>query len=190
VIAISGIVLGAVSTVAPLRLSDLGAGVILIAAAFVLSALGEIFFSPAVGHLSDRVGRILPIRVVLAAVAPLLIVVGLADSVWIVALVMALSVCVVAALWPLGNALLSDRATVLRRSPADVFSISVIAWSVGLGGGSLLFGSVAGLIGDGAGLAVLAAPCLLALVLLRGDASSDEAGAFCRLDPRTVSPSL
>jgi MFS family permease len=190
VILISGIVLGAVSTVAPLRLADLGAGVVLIAAAFVLSALGEILVSPAAGHLSDRVGRMLPIRIVLAAVAPLLILVGLSGSVWITAPAMALSVCVVAALWPLGTALLSDRAALMRRSPADVFAVSVLAWSVGLGVGSLLFGSVAGLIGDGAGLAILAAPCLLALVLLRGDAPSDEVSGLRCLDPQIVSPSI
>jgi MFS family permease len=188
VIFICGAVLGAVSTIGPLRLSDLGAGVVLISAAFVLSAVGEVLISPAAGHLSDRVGRTLPIRLALAAAVPLLFLVGFAGSIPVTAIAIALSGSVVAVLWPLGTALLSDRSTRLGRSPAEISAVSVIAWSAGLGGGSVLCGALAGALGNGAGLAFLALPCLLGLVLLRGEKPDDQACFPARLDPQTVNP--
>lgn len=186
VILICGAVLGAVSTIGPLRLSDLGAGVVLIAAAFVLSAIGEVLISPTAGHVSDRVGRIAPIRVALVAAVPLLFLVGFAGSIPLTALAVALSGTVVAVLWPLGTALLSDRSRRLGRSPAEVSAVSVIAWSVGLGGGSLLCGALAGAFGNGAGVALLAVPCLLGLFLLGGEPPAEEAPLPSRLEPQTV----
>lgn len=188
VILICGAVLGAVSTIAPLRLADLGAGVVVIAVAFVLSALGEVLMSPAAGHFSDRVGRTLPIRLAFAAAVPLLFVIGFAGSIPVAALAIALNGSVIAVLWPLGTAVLSDRADRLGRSPAEVFAFGVVAWSFGLGAGSLLCGAVAGALGNGTGVAILALPCLLGFVLLGGDDPCDRAPFARRLDPQTVNP--
>jgi len=49
----------------------------------------------------------------------------------------------------------------------------------GLGAGSLFCGAIAGALGNGAGIAVLAVPCLLGLVLL----GADENRVPHRLDP-------
>jgi MFS transporter, DHA1 family, multidrug resistance protein len=182
VILICGAVLGAVSTIAPLRLADLGAGVVAIAAAFVLSALGEVLMSPAAGHFSDRVGRTLPIRLAFGAAVPLLLVIGFSGSVPVTMLAVALNGTVIAVLWPLGTAVLSDRSERLGRAPAEVFAFGVVAWSFGLGAGSLFCGAIAGALGNGTGVAVLAIPCLLGLVLLGG--SDDESRFPRRLDPQ------
>jgi MFS family permease len=184
VILICGAVLGAVSTIAPLRLADLGAGVVVIALAFVLSAFAEVLVSPAAGHFSDRVGRILPIRLALAAAVPLLFVIGFAGSIPVTTVAVALNGTMIAILWPLGTAVLSDRSERLGRPPAEVFAFGVVAWSSGLGAGSLVCGALAGALGNGTGVAVLAVPCLLGLALL-GD---DEARLPRRLDPSTVNP--
>ncbi|MFT3864212.1 MAG: MFS transporter [Solirubrobacterales bacterium] len=187
VIFISGAVLGAVSTIAPLRLSDLGASVALISAVFACTALCEVTVSPLVGHASDRVGRILPMRLALGAAVPLLLAIGFARSIPVTAASVALDGGVVAALWPLANALLADRSSRLGGSPAEAFGLSVLAWSLGLGAGSLLCGLVAGLLGNGGGVAVLAVPCLLGLVLLGGE-TVEGVGPPHRLDPQTVNP--
>ncbi len=186
VILICGAVLGAVSTIAPLRLADLGAGVVVIAVAFVLSAIGEVLMSPTAGAFSDRVGRTLPIRLAFGAAIPLLFVIGFAGSIPVTTLAVALNGAVIAVLWPLGTAVLSDRAEQLGRPPAEVFAFGVVAWSFGLGAGSLFCGAVAGALGNGAGVAVLAAPCLLGLVLLGGDGPRDRTKFTSRLDPQTV----
>jgi MFS family permease len=186
VILICGAVLGAVSTIAPLRLADLGAGVITIAGAFVLSALGEVLMAPAAGHFSDRIGRTLPIRLAFGAAVPLLFIIGFAGSIPATTVAIALNGAVIAVLWPLGTAVLSDRAERLGRPPAEVFACGVVAWSFGLGAGSLFCGALAGALGNGAGVAVLAAPCLLGLVLLAGDGPRDHTRLPSRLDPQTV----
>ncbi|MBS1676245.1 MAG: MFS transporter [Actinobacteria bacterium] len=187
VIFICGAVLGAVSTIGPLRLSDLGAGVVLIAATFVLSAFGEVVIAPAAGHASDRVGRTLPIRLALIAAVPLLFVVGFAGSVPVTALGIALIGSVVAVLWPLGTALLADRAGRRGRAAAEISAVSLIAWSIGLGGESVLCGALAGAFGNGAGLAFLAVPCLLGLAFLGGEEPRGEV-RLPGLDPQTVNP--
>jgi MFS family permease len=184
VILICGAVLGAVSTIAPLRLADLGAGVVVIALAFVLAAFAEVLVSPAAGHFSDRVGRILPIRLALSAAVPLLFVIGFAGSIPVTTVAVALNGTMIAILWPLGTAVLSDRSERLGRPPAEVFAFGIVAWSSGLGAGSLFCGALAGAIGNGAGIAVLAIPCLLGLALL----GNDEARLPRRLDLSTVNP--
>lgn len=181
-ILICGAVLGAVSTIAPLLLADLGAGVVAIAAAFVLSAAGEVLIAPAAGHFSDRVGRALPIRLAFATAVPLLLVIGFSSSIPVTMLAVALNGSVVAVLWPLGTAVLSDRSERLGRSPAEVFAFGVVAWSIGLGIGSLFCGAIADVLGDGAGVAVLAIPCLFGLVLLGG--TDNEKRFPRRLDPQ------
>jgi MFS family permease len=186
VILICGSVLGAVSTIAPLRLADLGAGVVVIAVAFILSALGEVLMAPAAGHFSDRVGRTLPIRLAFAAAVPLLFIIGFAGSIPVTTVAIALNGSVIAVLWPLGTAVLSDRAERLGRPPAEVFAFGVVAWSFGLGAGSLFCGALAGALGNGAGIAVLAAPCLLGLLLLGGDGPRDRTRLPSRLDPQTA----
>lgn len=166
VIVVCGMVLGAVATVAPLQLANLGAGLVLIAAAFALSALGEIFVSPAAGHLSDQVGRMLPIRLGLVLAIPLLAIQGLTGSVWVMAAGVALTGGVVASMWPLATALLADESSRWNRSAANVFATSVIAFSGGLGLGSVLCGALAGSAGEGSAYAALVAVCVLSLVSL------------------------
>jgi MFS family permease len=124
-------------------------------------------------------------RAAFALAVPLLLTIGFAGSIPLTAFAVALTGTVIAVLWPLANALLVDRASRLYRSPAEVFGFSVMAWSFGLGAGSLLCGAVAGLLGDGAGVAVLALPCLLGLVLLGRPEAADDVRLH-RLDPQIV----
>jgi MFS family permease len=170
---VCGTVFGAVATLAPLRLADLGAGTVAIAAAFALSALGEIVAAPFAGHLSDRVGRVLPLRLGLALAIPLLVVQALTGSVWAMAGAVALSGAAVASMWPLATALLADESSRHNRPAAGVFAASVVAWSGGLTIGSLLCGALASSAGDGVAYAVLAAVCALALLAL---ATATEVG--------------
>jgi MFS family permease len=190
VILVCGIVFGAVATIAPLRLAHLGAGVVLIAAAFALSALGEIFAAPYAGHVSDRVGRLKPIRFCLALAAPLLLIQGLAGSIPLAALAVACTGSVVGSLWPLATAFLGDESSRAGRPAADVFATSVIGWSVGLVSGSLLGAALVGASGDAAGYAALASICLLALAGLHGsEPSGGRTTLLPNLDCQPLNPS-
>jgi MFS family permease len=175
VIVVCGIVFGAVATLAPLRLADLGVGVGGIAAVFALAAIGETVASPLAGHFSDRVGRMPPIRLSLILVIPLLGLQAIAGSPWALGAAVALTSAVIASLWPLGTALLADESGARNRSPAGVFAASVVAWSAGLASGSLLCGLVAQGAGEGAVYGLLAAASALALL---GSATSRKSHSW------------
>src|SRR6202163_3979251 len=64
---LAGLAFGVVDVLAPLRLNQLGAGALLIAGVFLGSAAVEIVLSPLVGRLSDRRGRMVPVRLSLVA---------------------------------------------------------------------------------------------------------------------------
>ncbi|HUC01257.1 MAG TPA: MFS transporter [Solirubrobacterales bacterium] len=166
VIVVCGTVFGAVATLAPLRLADLGAGVTAIAAAFALSAVGEMFAAPLAGHYSDRVGRLRPIRICLLAALPLLALQALTGSAWILGAAVALIGAIIASLWPLGTAFLADESVRRNGSPAGVFAVSVVAWSGGLAGGSLLCGALAEGAGTDLAYVALIVACALALLVL------------------------
>lgn len=161
-----GTVFGAVATLAPLRLDDLGAGAVLIAAAFALSALGEIVAAPFAGHLSDRFGRVPLLRVCLVLTIPLLVAQALSGTALSMGVAVALSGSAVASMWPLATALLADESSRQNRPAAGVFAASVVAWSVGLATGSLSGGALAEGAGEGAAYSALVAVCLLALAAL------------------------
>ena len=163
---VCGAVFGAVATLAPLRLADLGAGAVLIAAAFAVSALGEIVASPFAGHVSDRIGRVPVLRACLLLAIPLLLAQALAGSAWTMGLAVALSGASVASMWPLATALLADESSHDNRPAAGIFAASVVAWSTGLAGGSLLCGALGESAGDGVAYSLLVAICLLALLAL------------------------
>ncbi|HET7445273.1 MAG TPA: MFS transporter [Solirubrobacterales bacterium] len=166
VIVVCGTVFGAVATLAPLRLADLGAGVTAIAAAFALSAVGEMFAAPLAGHYSDRVGRLRPIRLCLLIAVPLLALQALTGSPWILGAAVALVGAIIASLWPLGTAFLGDESVRRGGSPAGVFAVSVVAWSAGLAGGSLLCGALAEGAGTDLAYVALIVACGLALLTL------------------------
>lgn len=177
VIVVCGTVFGAVATLAPLQLAHLGVGVAGVAAVFALSALGEMVAAPLAGHLSDLIGRIPPIRLILLVAIPLLALQAVTGSAWVMGAAVAITAAVIASLWPLGTALLSDESGERSGSPAGVFAASVVAWSGGLATGSLLCGAIAEGPGEGAAYAVLALACALALLSL-GTASRRPAGAL------------
>jgi MFS family permease len=166
VIVVCGTVFGAVTTLAPLRLADLGAGAVLIAAAFALSALGEIVAAPFAGHISDQVGRVPVLRLCLLLVIPMLLAQAFTGSAWSMGLAVALTGASVASMWPLATALLADESSRDDRPAAGVFAASVVAWSSGLAAGSLLCGALGESAGDGVAYSALVAICLLALLAL------------------------
>ena len=166
VILVCGIVFGAVAALAPLRLDDLGVGVTAIAVLFALTAAGEAIASPLTGHLSDRVGRITPIRACLLVAMPMLALQAVTDSAWVLGFTVFVAGGVIASLWPLGTALLADESGERQRSPAGVFAASVVAWSGGLACGSLAGAALAQEAGDGAAYGILIAACALSLLSL------------------------
>ena len=89
--ALPAVASGVVNVLAPLRLSALGASAIGIGATFLIAAGAEAIVSPAVGHVSDRRGRMFPLRIGLASAAIVLVCFPLSSRVVVVAGVVVLA---------------------------------------------------------------------------------------------------
>ena len=133
---------GVLNVLIPLRMDELGAASVAIGATYLVAAALEAILSPIVGRISDRRGRLVPIRFGLIAGASLLIVIPIPESAAVVAV---LFVCVAladGAFWTPAMALLSDEIERARVQQGYAFAFTNIAWSAGQllgnGGGSAL----------------------------------------------------
>jgi predicted MFS family arabinose efflux permease len=86
IIALEAMAWGALGALIPLRLAQLGAGQIVIGAVFVIASAIGVAAAPIFGGLSDRREPTLIIRAGLLIAAPLLILIGLASSAIVLAL--------------------------------------------------------------------------------------------------------
>jgi MFS family permease len=161
---------GALEVLLPLKLHDLGAGAVMIGAAFVAAAATEGVLSPIVGRVSDRRGRLVPIRLGLAAA----IVIGVAlPLIGELSLMVAGTVAIIAALamfWAPAFALLSEAAEDAGLDAGLSASLMNLTWAGGQVVGGAIGGGVADSAGDGAAYGLLVAACVvtLATVITRG----------------------
>jgi DHA1 family multidrug resistance protein-like MFS transporter len=157
---------GALNVLAPLRLSRLGAGAAGIGATFLIAAAIEAAVSPVVGNLSDRRGRMLPLRIGLAAAAIALLFFTLPRSALLLAVVIVLEAVALGTFWAPAMAMLSDAADSHGMSQAYALALVNLAWAAGQIAGAGGGGSLAKAAGDGVPFALAAGLCALTLGLL------------------------
>jgi MFS family permease len=157
---------GAIEVLLPLRLDALGAGALAIGAIFLVGAIVEATISPIVGRLSDRRGRLTPIKLGLAAA----VVVGvLLPLIGELALMVAGSLAIIAALamfWAPAMALLSDVSEESGLDQGLAAALMNLAWAGGHVGGGALGGPLADAGGDELAYALLVAACLITLLVI------------------------
>lgn len=168
-VALPGLGFGALDTLVPLQLDDLGAGNAAVAAAFLVAAAGEAAISPLVGRVSDRAGRLAPIRFGLAAAAVVVLFVPAADSVLVTAALLVLATAALGTFWAPAMALLSDAAEAVGAHQGLAFGLVNLAWAVGMVIGAAGGGVVADAAADVVPFAIVSALCAgtLAAVLRR-----------------------
>ena len=160
---------GIINVLAPLRLSALGASAAGIGATFLIAAGAEALVSPAVGRVSDRRGRMFPLRIGLAGAAFMLLWFTVSDTVVVVAGVVVLAAVALGSFWAPAMAMLSDAAESRGIGLGYAMALINLAWAtgqvVGAGGG----GALAKATGDGVPFAISAALCAttLGLMLIR-----------------------
>jgi MFS family permease len=156
---------GLLSVLAPLALDDAGWSTFAIAGVFFAAGLVEVVVNPLVGRLSDRVGRLLPIRVALAS--SVIVAVALASAA-AGATPTALLVCAAAVsfggLFVPGMALTSDRADAAGLAQGLAFGVMNTAWALGEVVGPSAGGSLAESFGDSTPYLLGAGLCALTLV--------------------------
>lgn len=161
---------GVLNVLGPLRLHRLGARAIAIGATFLVSAAVEAVLSPAVGRLSDRRGRMVPLRFGLLGAAGALACFTLPGTALVQAGLVVLAAAMLAAFWAPAMALLSDTAESGGLEQGFAAALMNMAWAVGQTAGAGAGGALAKVAGDGVPMGAVAGLSLVTLlaVSLRG----------------------
>jgi MFS family permease len=161
-----GVLFAAIGVLGPLRLDELGAGALAIGATFVAASALEALASPLVGRASDRLGRLVPIRMGLLLAAPALLLVPHPGAPWLVAALIVLAAPAIGACWAPAMALLADGAEARGMNVAVAFSLVNAAWGIGHVLGGAGGGALGDAVGDVGAFAVFAGICLAVGLLL------------------------
>jgi MFS family permease len=151
---------------ASLRLDALGMTAAAIGGVFLVSAALEAALNPLAGRLSDARGRLLPIRAGLAASAAMAFLLPWPESRWVLAAVVLLAAMAFGVFWTPAMSHLSDLAERRGLDYAYGFALVNLAWAPGQALGASGGGALARSTADAVPYLILAALCLLSLVLL------------------------
>jgi MFS family permease len=165
-VALPAVASGTLNVLGPLRLHHLGASAAGVGAAFLLAAAVEAVISPLIGRVSDRRGRMVPLRFGLAAATALLLCFTLpATAVLLGALVIAIAAAL-GAFWAPAMAMLSDAAEEHGLDQGLAAALMNLAWAGGQIMGSGAGGAIAKATSDIVPMAITAAMCAGTLAVI------------------------
>ncbi len=165
-VALPAVVAGVISVLAPLRLHRLGASSAAIGATFLLAAALETAITPMVGGISDRRGRLAPIRLGLVACTVLLLCFSLPRTPLLLAAVVVAMDAGLGGFWAPAMAMLSDAADRHGLNQGLAAALTNLAWAAGQILGSGAGGALANSAGDGVTTAIVAGSCVTTLIVL------------------------
>jgi MFS family permease len=158
---------GMISVLGPLRLHRFGASAVAVGAAFLVASAVEAAVSPAIGRVSDRRGRLVPVRFGLCAAAVVLACFTLPHTAVLLAVVIVALAAALGAFWTPAMAMLSDAADAHGLDQGLAAGLLNIAWAGGQIGGSGVGGAIAKSAGDGVPMIAVALLCVVTLAWLR-----------------------
>jgi MFS family permease len=165
-VALPAIASGMISVLGPLRLHRFGASAAGIGATFLVAAAIEAMLSPIIGRLSDRRGRLVPLRFGLAAATALLLCFALPRGAVLLAVVVVAIASTLAAFWAPAMAMLSDSADAHGLDQGLAAALMNLAWAAGQIAGAGVGGAVAKAAGDAVPMTVAAGLCAATLLAL------------------------
>ena len=163
---VPALVFGVVGVLVPLKLDRAGWSATAIAVAWVVSAAIEMVIAPLIGRVSDRRGRLLPLRAALGGAVVVLVAFALSDRPVAVVPILIASGITFGAFWAPAMALLSDAADRIGLAQGLAFGLMNLAWGTGNALGPAIGGALAEGAGDALPFALLAAFCLATLASL------------------------
>jgi MFS family permease len=163
---VPALLFGNLGVLAPLRLSDLGWGAVAIGATYLTSAALEAAASPIVGRISDRRGRLPPLRVALLASAVVSVLLPWPDRPWLLALLVVCAGVAYGIFWTPAMSMVTDEAEARGLDYGYAFALVNLAWAPGQAGGAALGARVASLTSDKVTYVALASICLATLGVL------------------------
>ena len=156
---------GVMVVLVPLTLDDAGFGALAIGIVFLCSGLAETVVNPLLGRLSDRRGRLLPIRLALAASLLVAGAFAFASRPALLVALVALAAISFGGIYTPGMALVSDRAEAVGLAQGLGFGIMNTAWALGNMTGPVAGGALAEAAGDALPYLLAAGLCLLTLAV-------------------------
>jgi MFS family permease len=157
---------GTIVVLVPLQLDEGGFTPFAIGAVFLAAGLIETVANPFLGRFSDRHGRLLPIRIALAASIVVALAFAVAREPYAVAILTVLAAITFGAFYTPGMALVSDRTESAGLSQGLGFGIMNTAWALGNMSGPALAGTIAEAAGDAFPYVLAAALCLVTLLVV------------------------
>ncbi len=157
---------GMINVLGPLRLHRLGAAAGVIGGTYLAATAVETAIVPLVGGLSDRKGRLAPLRYGLGAATVTLLCFTVPQSVVPMALLIVLIVAALGLFWAPAMAMLSDGAEAHGLEQGLAAALMNLAWAGGQIIGSGAGGAVAKAAGDLPPMAIAAGLCAVSLAAL------------------------
>jgi MFS family permease len=164
-IVMPAVLFGVISVLVPLELGDAGWSAATIAAAFIGAAAIEMVVAPLWGRLSDRRGRLLPLRVALAGGVVVTSALALASRPAVVVTLLVATAVTFGAFWAPAIALLADGAERMGLAQGLAFGLLNASWGAGNSLGPPLGGALADAAGDALPYALMALACGVTLVV-------------------------
>jgi MFS family permease len=155
---------GTLVVLAPLALDDAGWSTLAIATVFFVTGLVEVAINPVLGRVTDRVGRLLPIRIALGASVVVAAALAASSEPFVIAALVGAAAISFGSMYTPGMALTSHRAESTGLAQGLAFGVMNTAWAVGALLGPSIGGALAQLGGDA--VPYLAGAALCALTLL------------------------
>ena len=163
---VPALVFGVVGVLIPLKLNEAGWSATAIAIAWVASAAIEIVLAPLIGRVSDRRGRLLPLRIALMGAIAVLVGFAFASRPGVVVPILIASGITFGAFWAPALALLSDAADRIGLAQGLAFGLMNVAWGAGNALGPAIGGALADAAGDAVPFLIMAAFCFATLLSL------------------------
>jgi predicted MFS family arabinose efflux permease len=165
-VALPAISSGVIGVLGPLRLHHFGASAAGVGAAFLVASALEAAISPMIGRVSDRRGRLTPMRYGLVASAASLACFTLPRDAALLAAVIVLVATANAGFWAPAMAMLSDAADTHGLDQGLGAALLNAAWATGQIIGSGVGGAVAKAVGDAVPTLAATALCLATFAAL------------------------
>ena len=165
-VVLPALLFGAVSVLAPLRLSVLGFGSVAIGAVFLVSAAFEAANNVVVGRLSDRRGPLYPIRIGLAASVVVAAIYPWPDNAYVLAVVVICGGLAFGTFFTPGMALLTDLSEERGLDYGYTFALVTLAWAPGQALGAAGSAALARSTRDAVPYLALSATCAVTFAAL------------------------
>jgi MFS family permease len=171
-VALPALFFGTLGVLAPLRLEDLGFTAVAIGTLWLATASLEAVANPVVGRISDRTGRLAPMRISVLAGAVVAALLPWPGNGVALAVLVVLSGIAFGSFWTPAMSLLADEGEHRGLGYAYSFALINLAWAPGQAFGASGSGALAHLTSDAVPYLLLAAACLLTFAFLWRSRSS------------------